>query len=118
MLQQWNIHEAPSLLDKKSKKDCSLCDKLQPISSFHLKGTDRSGLPRFQSTCKTCANKKRQQRYLRKKAELMTKRRNQSFRTSLRVEIVRAAHSSSQTINSVLKDYIEAICAITIESKI
>lgn len=92
-------------------KVCTHCHQRKDLSLFHLKGCDKLGIQRYQSTCKKCANKSRVERYKRKFAKKMHILRSHKFDLSqCQIEIV---YEPSSKINEVMRDYVEAIYATT-----
>lgn len=96
---------------------CTGCKQAKPHAFFHLKGLDKFGTSRYQSTCKKCANKNRVLQYQKKKlAKKRIKKANKRFDlSSCDIKIIHVgSDSSSQKIIGAMADYIEAVYAISI----
>jgi hypothetical protein len=100
---------------------CTACHQSKPHSLFHLKGRDKDGLSRFQSTCKDCANKNRVARYQKKKSQKrrFSKAGKKFDPSNCAIEIIyHECEGSSQMVIDVMADYIEAVYAMQIHSTV
>lgn len=118
MLLKNSDHGQVGLLESDNLRSCTVCLKTKQESSFHLKGTDKHGLARFQSSCKECANKNRMARYLKKKAlKKPTKLQKNIFDiTCCNVDII--YKNPKEIMTEVIADYVEASYAVSIKSSV
>lgn len=100
-------------------RTCTSCGETKVVAEFHRKGHDKKNIPRFQSSCKICANKQRITRY-HKKVKKKTKkstRVNKSFDvSSCKIEIIFPESTEGEfDMEQIISDYIEAVYATTIQ---
>jgi hypothetical protein len=98
-------------------KTCTGCCQAKSQAFFHLKGSDKSGAARLQSTCKDCANKNRVLRYQKKQSrkKRLAKTINKFDLQACGIKIIYpACADSSQKMLDTMADYIEAIYAISL----
>lgn len=96
-------------LNETMVKVCWGCGQGKTYSLFHLKGHDKFGIKRYQSTCKDCANKNRIARYKKKKtaAKTLAKPTYKFALSQCEVEIINHECDSS---SSDIKEFHEGLC--------
>lgn len=91
-----------------SFKICNGCHKKKSVSLFHLKGTDKTGLPRYQSACKSCANSNRIARYRMHKKDAKA---NKTWGLNSVEIIFHESEKFGPNLTEIMNDYIESIYA-------
>lgn len=118
MLMGENAETNPSTPRDVTAKVCAGCRQAKLPSLFHLKGTDKFGLSRLQSSCKECANKKRVARYLNKKLSkkpIITKKNSFDI-TCCNIDII--YKNSKEIMTEIMADYVEVSYAVSIKSSV
>jgi|HubBroStandDraft_4_1064222.scaffolds.fasta_scaffold539520_1 hypothetical protein len=118
MLLKNNAYIQVGIPEDACAKVCTVCLQTKQKSLFHLKGADKFGVARWQSSCKECANKKRVARYLNKKLtkkSIITKKDRFDI-ACCKVDII--YKNSKEIMTEIMADYVEASYAVSIKSTV